>query len=281
MDRNFEFHVLPMVDSKPKLRRRPVKHQVDRLRGNIAVRLMMTKLCVTTANALARALAPNLNVDSDEMDGFKRTCRRYVTGLVVPNISLLQTMTRHGTDHLVSEVERCLNSVVWKILKGIEVERSIMLDSLYSAPSGIGEILFAPGNGSHFLDQRLREYDGEVAWAVEALKGFEAVETFVLLASYAQSIHSGIFAKAVAFSFFEKRPTLSEDPELLQDFRELFTLIDRQMVVWTSLSSVRTLESHFPWEGHLPEKVITDPNRRLSIVELAELPLDETNDGSQ
>ena len=259
--------------SKNKAPKGPPKGAVEQLRGRIAMRVMMEVAGVETANALARVLAPNLNTMPDAMESFTRTCRRYVAGKVTPGKSLSTKIKSQGGGKLVPALEWCLNSLVWEVLKGNDVSGWAILKALYCSPSNIGLVLFEPGDGHHLLDTRLREFDDHVASDLKQLSGFEAIETFVLLAAYARSIQSQLFINAITFLYMEQRSVLSEHPELNRDFRELFSKIDLHMMVRTFLSSTRKMDGHFPWEGQMPGKAIPNPNRQLSFVELAEMPI--------
>ncbi len=282
MDTKFEFHVLSMIDSQPMRKRRPQKHNVDRLRGQVAIYVLMAKLSVKTAKGLAKALAPDLLNEPDELEKFRRTCSRYVAGEVLPGKSFIKKISSNGADHLEPLIERCLNSAAWSVLKEEDVGRLAILEALHNSPSNIGSVLFEPREDDRLFESRLREFDDKVAFAVESLVGFDAIETFVLLAAYARSIQSQAFTNAVTLTYMKRRPALSEDAELRQHFRELFTEIDRHMVLWVSASSTRKAEVHVPWQGQMPEKVIDTPNQPPSLLELAQIALNWTDepDGS-
>lgn len=166
MDTVLELRVLPMSESNSKSRRGPKgprKNHIDRLRGRVAMRVLMCMLDVDTANGLAKALTPNWTTEVEQMERFARTCRRYVTGKVFPAQALTTVMASNGFNELIPTFDRCINSVAWGVLKDEDITRSEMLSALENSPSNIGSALFETTSNDQFFESHLREFDNSVA----------------------------------------------------------------------------------------------------------------------
>lgn len=271
LGRKLEFHAPLMERKTAKGGGRPPKHPVERLRGLLTTRVLMAKLGVTSVNGLTRALFPEYASKSPEMEKIERTWRRYVNGAVVPSTQFLDTVSGKRAAAIAPDCLRCLQSLAWDVLKGESVEEWALWKALNDLPSDVRSILFDPDDRFSNTGPRLLEFDDHVANGVAALAGFGAIETFVLLAAYARAISSEALRNAVAMTYMERRSTLCEDPELAEHFRELFTAVDKCMKIRMFQLSTMKLDVLMPWQGQMPEKIISDPQRPLSLLELIEM----------
>ena len=240
-----------MSDAPVKRRRRPPKRSIERLKAKIMVSVLQAKLDVTSVYGLTRVLFPEYHSKSAEMATIERTWRRYAKGAVVPEKDFKNSLSAKRAEKISPGCLRSLDSFAWEVLKDSVIEPHEILNAIHHLPQNIRSILIGPDIDPYTLEPRFREFSNEVARNVAALAGFEAIETFVLLGAYARSILSEALGNAVALTYMEQRPCLSEDPELSLHFRELFTAADQHLKIWVSTSSTMKFDVLAPWQGQM------------------------------
>lgn len=233
------------------------------------VSVVMAKLGVPTVYALTRVLFPEHPAKSTEMETIERTWRRYAADGVLPSVKFVNSQSASRAEAKAPGCLRCLSSPAWEILKDRDIERLPLLYALHDLGPHIAALLFDPDLPRWEDEPQLREFNAEIQSGLEELTGFEAIEVFVLLAAYARAIQSEALGNAVTFTYMERRPALSEDPELTTHFRELFTAVDRHMPVWMRTSSTNRFDVLLPWQGQMPDKAISDPDQPPTLLELA------------